>query len=97
MLLCFIMNEDRNIWFIARILTQWTSHFIIGLFRQSSSIIPVYPPLGACGGNVFRHLLVQHGAAPLGYPAHYWLIMNQDHLSHVNLLLLLGWIDRKID
>jgi hypothetical protein len=69
----------------------------IGVFRQSSSIILVYPSIGACGGNGFRHLLVQHGAAPLGYPAHYCLILNQDHLSHVNLLLLLGWIDRKID
>jgi hypothetical protein len=29
MLLCFIMNEGRNVWFIARILTWWILHFIM--------------------------------------------------------------------
>jgi hypothetical protein len=29
----------------------------------------------------------EHGAAPLGYPAHHCLILSQDHRLHVNLYL----------
>jgi hypothetical protein len=69
---CLILNQDHlsHVHLLLPFRSYRNAESQSDCFVRAVQYILVYPSLWTCGGsNVFRHLLVQHGAAPLAYPA----------------------------